>query len=47
VRRALAAGSINAGWTLALDPRWSGFLKNVLHHIGVRTEGDAERGNER
>jgi hypothetical protein len=33
--RVFHAGSINAGWTLALDPRWSELLKNVLHHFGV------------
>ena len=29
------AGSINAGSMLALDPKWSGLLKNVLSHFGV------------
>jgi hypothetical protein len=33
--RVFHAGSINAGWTLAVDPKWSGLLKNVLHHLGV------------
>jgi hypothetical protein len=33
--RVFHAGSINAGWTLGLDHRWSGLLKNVLHHFGV------------
>jgi hypothetical protein len=33
--RVFHAGSINAGWTLAIDPHWSGLLKNVLHHFGV------------
>jgi N,N-dimethylformamidase len=29
------AGSINAGSTLAADPKWSGLMHNVLHHFGV------------
>jgi hypothetical protein len=33
--RVFHAGSINAGWTLAIDPHWSGLVKNVLHHFGV------------
>ena len=33
--RVFHAGSINAGSLLALDPRWSGLLKNVLSHFGV------------
>jgi hypothetical protein len=36
--RVFHAGSINAGWTLARDPPWSGLLKNVLHHFGVPVE---------
>ncbi|MBS0210059.1 MAG: LamG domain-containing protein [Planctomycetes bacterium] len=30
-----AAPSIAAGWTLAVDRRWAGLMKNVLHHFGV------------
>ena len=30
-----AAPSISAGWTLAVCPKWSQLLKNVLHHFGV------------
>jgi N,N-dimethylformamidase len=33
--RVFHAGSINAGSLLALDPKWSGLLKNVLSHFGV------------
>jgi N,N-dimethylformamidase len=33
--RVFHAGSINAGSTLALDPKWSGLLQNVLNHFGV------------
>jgi hypothetical protein len=28
-------GSINAGSTLAADPKWAGLLHNVLSHFGV------------
>lgn len=30
-----AAPSISAGWALAVCPRWSALLRNVLHHFGV------------
>jgi hypothetical protein len=33
--RVFHAGSINAGSTLAADPKWSGLLQNVLDHFGV------------
>ncbi len=33
--RVFHAGSINAGATLAADPKWSGLLRNVLSHFGV------------
>ena len=33
--RVFHGGSINAGSTLAEDPKWSGLLKNVLAHFGV------------
>ncbi len=33
--RVFHAGSINAGSTLAADPKWSGLLQNVLSHFGV------------
>jgi hypothetical protein len=33
--RVFSASSIAAGWPLAVDPRWSDLLKNVLHHFGV------------
>ena len=29
------AGSINAGSTLAADPKWAGLMRNVLDHFGV------------
>ena len=31
-----SASSIASGWPLTVDERWSGLLKNVLHHFGVR-----------
>ena len=31
--RVFHAGSINAGSTLAVDPKWSGLLRNVLSHF--------------
>ncbi len=34
--RVFHAGSINAGSTLASDPKWSGLLENVLTHFGCR-----------
>jgi hypothetical protein len=36
--RVFSAPSIAAGWTLSVDERWSGLLKNVLHHFGVAAE---------
>ena len=33
-----AAPSIAAGWTLAVCPKWSAMLKNVLHHFGIQRE---------
>lgn len=33
--RVFHAGSINAGSTLAADPKWAGLMQNVLHHFGV------------
>jgi hypothetical protein len=33
--RVFHAGSINAGSTLARDPRWAGLMHNVLSHFGV------------
>ena len=33
--RVFHAGSINAGSTLAADPKWSGLMQNVLDHFGV------------
>ncbi len=33
--RVFHAGSINAGSTLARDPKWAGLLHNVLIHFGV------------
>jgi hypothetical protein len=33
--RVFHAGSINAGSTLARDPKWAGLLHNVLSHFGV------------
>ena len=33
--RVFHAGSINAGSTLAADPKWAGLLHNVLSHFGV------------
>jgi hypothetical protein len=38
--RVFHAGAINAGWTLALDAKWSGLLKNVLAHFGVKPAPD-------
>ncbi|MDR3635348.1 MAG: LamG domain-containing protein [Isosphaeraceae bacterium] len=36
------AGSINAGSTLSLDPKWTGLMHNVLNHFGVtRAEANA------
>jgi len=34
--RVFHSGSINSGSTLARDEKWSGLLKNVLSHFGVR-----------
>jgi hypothetical protein len=36
--RVFHAGSINAGATLAIDPKWSGLMHNVLSHFGVSRE---------
>lgn len=33
--RVFHAGSINAGSTLARDPKWAGLMHNVLSHFGV------------
>jgi N,N-dimethylformamidase len=33
--RVFHAGSINAGSTLAADPKWAGLMQNVLDHFGV------------
>ena len=33
--RVFHAGSINAGSTLAADPKWAGLMHNVLSHFGV------------
>lgn len=33
--RVFHAGSINAGSTLARNPKWSALMQNVLHHFGV------------
>ncbi len=33
--RVFHAGSINAGSTLATDPKWTGLMQNVLDHFGV------------
>ena len=33
--RVFHAGSINAGSTLAQDPKWAGLMQNVLSHFGV------------
>ena len=33
--RVFNAGAIGSGWALHADPRWSGLLRNVLHHFGV------------
>jgi hypothetical protein len=34
--RVFHAGSINAGSTLSLDPKWGGLMHNVLAHFGVK-----------
>jgi hypothetical protein len=33
--RVFHSGSINSGSTLAADEKWTGLMKNVLHHFGV------------
>ncbi len=38
--RVFNASSIAAGWPLAVDPQWSGLLKNVLDHFGVSPRSD-------
>jgi N,N-dimethylformamidase len=36
--RVFHAGSIAAGWALSADPKWQTVMRNVLHHLGVKSK---------